>query len=473
MYPSIRYQVTLVTFQVPRNKHRRHCQNYHHHHIQVGPLETKLSSKWRVFECAALSKQGQRFLSSLATATAARDNSATNSLIKKFVAASPKSIALDALSHLLSPNSSYSHLSSLAFPLYLKIQEAHWFDWNPKLVAEVVALLDKQGQYNESGTLISDSISKLKLRERDLALFYCNLVESHSKQNCVQGFEDSFARLNQLVFSSNSVYIKKQAYKSMISGLCEMGRPKEAQDLIEEMRGKGVKPSVYEFRCVLHAYGKLGLFQEMQMILDQMESGGFKVDTVCSNMVLSSYGVYNALPEIVSWLKKMKDLGIPFSSRTCNSVLNSCPTMMSTVQNSNANTYPISIQELMKILRGDEAMVVNELIIGSSSVLEEAMQWDALESKLDLHGMHLCSAYLIMLLWFEEMKNRFNGGNYVIPAEITVVCGSGNHSIVRGESPVKRMIKSIMVQTRSPMRVDRKNLGCFIAKGKVVKEWLS
>ncbi|OAY52264.1 pentatricopeptide repeat-containing protein At2g17033 isoform X2 [Manihot esculenta] len=474
MVAYLRYQLTLVTtLNAPctwNHQRRRHS------HCQQSPVPflsqppgtlKKLSSKW-MFECSALSKQGERFFSSLANARATGDTSATNRLIKKFVAASPKSVALDALSHLLSPHSSYHHLSSLAFPLYLKITDTQWFDWNPKLVANLAALLDKQGQQKELATLISDSTSKLQLRERDLALFYCNLVESHSKQNSIGGFDDCLARLTELVHNSNSVYVKRQGYKSMISGLCEMGRPREAEELIDEMRGKGVKPSVFEFRCIVHAHGRLGLFEEMQRSLVQMESAGFEIDTICSNMILSSYGVHNALPEMVLFLKKMKDLAIPFSLRTFNSVLNSCPTFMSVIQNSNA--YPISIQELIEILSGDEAMLVEAL--AGFSVLEETMKWNALEAKLDLHGMHLGSAYLIMLLWVEEMRKRLSSGNYVIPAEITVVCGSGKHSSIRGESPVKQMVKEMMVKLRSPMRIDRKNIGCFIAKGAVVKEWL-
>ncbi|XP_065860777.1 pentatricopeptide repeat-containing protein At2g17033 [Euphorbia lathyris] len=470
MHSYVRSPARIGPLILPGNqewRHHGHCQQLIALFSQPVRPSKKLSKK-----CEALSKQGQRFLSSLATATAEGDISAANRVIKKFVAASPKSIALDALSQLLSPPLSQSNLSSLAFPLYLKITEARWFDWNPKLVANVAAFLNKQGQYSESTTLISDSISKLQLKERDLLLFYCNLVESHSKHNSIRGFDDSFAFLRELVYGSNSVYVKRQGYKSMVSGLCEMGRPREAEDLIEEMMEKGVKPSMFEFRCVVYSYGRLGLFEEMHRSIDKMEKEGFEIDTVCSNMIVASYGAQNALPEMVLWVQKMKDLGIPFSLRTCNSVLNACPTIMSLVINSNSSRlYPVSIQELIKILNEEEVKLVEELV--GSCVLKEAMKWDELEGKLDLHGMHLSSAYVIMLIWIEEIRKRLNSGNEKVPAEITVVCGSGNHSSVRGESPVKGMVKEIMVQTRSPMRIDRKNNGCFIAKGKVVKQWLS
>ncbi|KAJ6310901.1 hypothetical protein OIU76_015591 [Salix suchowensis] len=180
-----------------------------------------------------------------------------------------------------------------------------------------------------------------------------------------------------------------------------MGRAREAEVLIGEMRETGMKPTLFEFRCVLYGYGRLGLFKDMERILDKMESGGIEADTVCANMVLASYGAHNALPEMGLWLRKMKTLGIPLSTRTCNSVLNSCPTIMALTRNLDASC-PVSIQELLKILSEDEAKLIKELI--ESSVLKEAMRWDTSEGKLDLHGMHLGSAYVMTLQWMEEMR---------------------------------------------------------------------
>ncbi|GLT75293.1 hypothetical protein SLA2020_470280 [Shorea laevis] len=416
--------------------------------------------------CVALTKQGRSFLSSLAISSG--DSAIANRLIKKFVASSPKSVALNALSHLLSPRNSHSHLSSLALPLYMKITEATWFNWNSKLVADLIALLDTQGRRKESKTLISDAVSKLKLRERDLAQFYCNLVESHSKHNSKQGFDDSYARLCELVCNSSSAYVKRQGYKSMVSSLCEMGELGEAESVMEEMRMKGLKPSLFEFRSMVYGYGRLGLFEDMERMVLEMEKEGLEIDTICSNMVLSSYGAHNALYQMVPWLQRMKNLGIPFSIRTFNSVLNSCSMIMSMLQDRDA--FPLSIVELNEILKGEEALLVKEL--AGSSVLDEAMEWDALEAKLDLHGMHLASAYLIMLQWIEEMKCKFKDEEHVVPAQMTIVCGSGKHSQDRGESPVKHLVKEMMFRLKSPMKIDRKNNGCLIAKGKVLKNWV-
>ncbi|KAG4209535.1 hypothetical protein ERO13_A03G206400v2 [Gossypium hirsutum] len=385
--------VGILTLTIPSswNHHRRHC-------LRPTPPLIKCESGG-----VPLTKQAHRFFSSL-TSTAAVDDLATaNRLIKKFVASSPKSIALNALSHLLSPRNSHPHLSAIAFPLYTKISEASWYNWNPKLVADLVPLLDIQG------------------------------------------------------------------FKSMVSSLCEMGQPNEAENVVEDMIKNGVKPSLFELRFVLYGYGKMGFFEDMERMVKKMEIEGFGVDTISSNMILSSYGAYNALPKMVPWLQKMKALEIPFSIRTYNCVLNSCPMIMSFVRGSGG--FPVSVSELVNVLDEAEALLVKELV-ESSSVLDEAMEWDDLELKLDLHGMHSGSAYLIMLQWIEEMKSRFRVEECVVPAQITVVCGTGKHSSVRGESPVKTLSKAMMVQMKSPMRIDRKNIGCFIAKGQVVRNWL-
>lgn len=336
------------------------------------------------------------------------------------------------------------------------------------MVAALVALLDKQGLHSQSEALISETISKLGTRERELALFHCQLVESHSKISSKRGFDSAYNFLYQLVQNSSSVYVKRRAFESMVSGLCAMDRPREAEDLIEEMRVKGVKPSVFEFRSVVYGYGRLGLFEEMLKIVDQMAKQGFGNDTICSNMVLSSYGAHNELAAMVVWLRKMKESSIPFSTRTYNSVLNSCPGIMAMLQEPKG--APCSVEELNGILDGEEALVVKELV--GSAVVDEAMVWDSSEAKLDLHGMHLGAAYLVMLEWFEAMRYRFDCGKYVVPAEVVIVCGLGKHSSVRGESPVKDLVKEMMHRMESPMRIDRKNVGCFIAKGRAVKDWL-
>ncbi|OVA15989.1 Smr protein/MutS2 C-terminal [Macleaya cordata] len=418
----------------------------------------------------SLSKKGHRLLSSLDAATG--DTTTSHRLIQKFVASSSKSVALNALSHLLS--SDIHHYSSLALPMYERITEAPWFNWNPKLVSTVIASLENQGRFNAAETLILESSQRLASRERDLALFNCHLIDSYSKYGSKRGVFDSYARLKKLLsgFSSSQCSsLNRQAFESMINGLCMLDLPCDAEEMMEQMRAEGFNPSDFEFRSVVLGYGRLGLFSEMRRVLYRMESSGYNLDTISSNIVLSSYGAHGELSQMVSWIQKMKDSNVPFSIRTYNSVLNSCPTIMSLLQE--PKFIPLSIEELIEKLQRDEALLVKELIIGGSSVLVENLKWGSSEARLDLHGMHLGTAYVLMLQWMEELKTRFEAGNTVIPAEIKVVCGLGKHSNVMGKSPVKALVSEMMVRLRSPMRIGRKNdIGCFVGRGKAVRDWL-
>ncbi|KAK4798132.1 hypothetical protein SAY86_030458 [Trapa natans] len=435
---------------------RRHVHNVRFQFPVVLPVSVQ----------CGLSKQGQRLVQSLALA--AGDAAAANRLMKKFIGGSPKSVTLNALSHFMSADAGRHNLNTLAFPFYLMMKESSWYEWNPKLVAELIALLDKEGRFEESDELIAEAVSKLGSRERELTHFYCNLVESHAKRRSHRGFQASLAYLQQLLRNSVSAYVKRRAYESIISGLCEMGWPHEAESILVEMRPKGILPSAFEFRTLIYAYGKSGVLQDMLRLADSMESDGHMIDTVCSNMVLSSYGAHGELSQMVLWLQRMKLRGIPFSIRTYNTVLNSCPTIM--IMTKNPTSSPLSVQELEGVLYGDEALLVKEL--GDSHVLSDAMEWDSCEAKLDLHGMHVGSAYLIMLQWIEEMKRKLGNDTSVVPEEVTVVCGSGRHSNIRGESPVKEMVRELLVRAKSPMRIDRKNNGCLVAKGRVLRDWL-
>ncbi|KAE8654341.1 Pentatricopeptide repeat-containing protein [Hibiscus syriacus] len=153
-------------------------------------------------------------------------------------------------------------------------------------------------KHDESEALISQAVSKLKSRERDLTQFYCNLIESCSKHESKQGFNEAYGYLSELVRNSSSMYVKRQCFKSMVSILCEMGQPNEALNVVEDMRKNGVKPSLFEFRFLLYGYGKMGCFEDMERMVNKMEMEGFEVDTICSNMVLLSYGAFTKLSKI-------------------------------------------------------------------------------------------------------------------------------------------------------------------------------
>ncbi|XP_057769188.1 pentatricopeptide repeat-containing protein At2g17033 [Salvia miltiorrhiza] len=434
-------------------------------HLAAPPPTSPGFRHYRQSVRCALTKQGQRFLSSLA---AAEEPSTAASLLRKFAASSSKHVALTTLSHLLSVSDSHPRLSSLAFPLYTAIEQESWFSWNAKLAADVIAFLYKEGRFKEAEDLFAETVLKLGFKERDLCAFYCNLMDSNAKHKSERGFVDSCGELRRLMARSGAVYTKQRGYSAMAAGFCEMGYPEKAENVVEEMVENGVRVMAFELRSLVNGYGRKGLLEDMKRSIVRMEKEGFEMDTVCCNMVLSSFGAHGEIQEMVSWLKKMRGLGIELSVRTYNSVLNSCPSIIFLLKD--MKSVPLSIDELVDGLEAEEAGLVLELL--SSTVLDQVMECSQSELKLDLHGMHLSTTYLVLLQWFRELKLRFVAGDCATPAEVLVVCGRGKHSSARGESPVRDLAKEIIVRTKCPLRIDRKNVGCFIAKGKTFKDWL-
>ncbi|KAL2935560.1 hypothetical protein RDABS01_018678 [Bienertia sinuspersici] len=100
--------------------HQCYLQHYHPQTQTKLPLSSSSSSpKLTPIKCA-LSKQGQRFLTSIATLPFSFDPSPTHRLIHKFVSSSSKSVTLSTLNHLLSPQSTNPRLSSVVLPVSKK-----------------------------------------------------------------------------------------------------------------------------------------------------------------------------------------------------------------------------------------------------------------------------------------------------------------------------------------------------------------
>ncbi|KAL4186640.1 hypothetical protein AMTRI_Chr09g15080 [Amborella trichopoda] len=408
---------------------------------------------------SSLSKRKERLLRSIEVTGG--DPLAVRRLLCKFSGSSSKALQLEAFHHLLS-----SHQWAVALPMYKIISEAPWYKWNGKLIASLIGLLEKYEQREEALSLLGSETIK-KLGPRDLATFYCNLIDSYSEHGLKNQVLETYSSLKKLPYRSGDAL----AYKSIINGFSLMNLPHHANEMLDEMMASGFKASPFEFRSLILAYGRCGFFPEMEKTLELMENLGYSIDTVTANTILSSYGSFMEYSKMVSWLKKMASLNVDFSIRTYNSVVNSCPTILSIVQQ--PQTVPLSINELLELLNlstPKELFVIQEFL--SSVIQLGSVNWASEEWRLDLHGMHTGAAYVILLQWFEEMKERLYDGT-VIPLEVSVVTGTGKHSSVRGESTVKKLVSEMMFQMGSPLKVDRLNVGRFVARGKAVKTWLS
>ncbi|KAL5066816.1 hypothetical protein RYX36_017703 [Vicia faba] len=162
----------------------------------------------------------------------------------------------------------------------------------------------------------------------------------------------------------------------MVTGLCVMDKPHQAENLIHAFKqtdgGHTIRPSAFEFKSIIYGYRRLGLFQDMVRVVDDMEINGFLMDTVSYSMVLSAYGIHGDHVEMVSWLRRMRNYVVPLSIRTFNSVYNSCPIAMRKVVE--LNDLPLSMEELLlnECLVGGEVMLIKELL-SCYAIFEEVM----------------------------------------------------------------------------------------------------
>ncbi|ONK71859.1 uncharacterized protein A4U43_C04F13120 [Asparagus officinalis] len=165
----------------------------------------------------------------------------------------------------------------------------------------------------------------------------------------------------------------------MVRGLSLVGMVEDAEEVLNEMGHLGFKPLGFEYKVVIQGYGRLGSFKEMRRVIGRMEDVEIGIDTVSANLVLSCYSDYGNLAEMITWIRNMRVLRIGYFVRTCNSVLNSCPSVVSMVKD--LGTLPLSMDDLLEMLIDEEALLVKEL--ASASVLLEKRTLSDSEGKLD------------------------------------------------------------------------------------------
>ncbi|KAG8076556.1 hypothetical protein GUJ93_ZPchr0006g46157 [Zizania palustris] len=211
----------------------------------------------------------------------------------------------------------------------------------------------------------------------------------------------------------------------------------------------------------------------MNRVIASMSDAGICLGTGTENIVLSCYSSCRDHSRMLTWLKNMRKLRIAPTTKAFNFVLNSCPTVTSMAQELGP-LLPLSIPGMVKKLKSAspwpaESELVQELL-ASSSVIDKAMHWSESEVKLNLHGFSTISAYVLMLQWVDAVKARST-----LPLEVSLVCGIGKHSDVRGEPMARELAQEVLSRMGSPLRLSTRNKGRLVAKTKRdrVKLWLA
>ncbi|PAN03678.1 hypothetical protein PAHAL_1G014900 [Panicum hallii] len=382
---------------------------------------------------------------------------AAERVIRSYVGTKSERAALAALSRLLMDS------DPLAIPFYEAVTQARWFKWSSVHAAAVAALLEVNGSTGESRSLISDSISQHLQSNDEVALFYCDLMAAFSSRGLKDRAVDFYTELRSMPHTG------RKAYMAMIKSLCLMGLASEAEEALREMVSLGYQPEAFQFGLVAKCYGKSGSLVEMERVIASMSDAGIRLGTGAVNIVLSCYSSCRDHSKMLAWLKKMRKLRIAPTAKAYNFVLNSCPTLALVVQELDPS-LPLSTAGLVKKLKSvstlaSEAELVHELL--ASSVLDRATEWSDTEVKLNLHGFSTIAAYVLMLQWVDVIKGR------TLPLEVSVVCGIGKHSDVRGEPKVRELAQEVLSRMGSPLRLSTRNKGRLVAKRDRVTQWLA
>ncbi|CAN6271203.1 unnamed protein product [Urochloa humidicola] len=383
---------------------------------------------------------------------------ATERVIRSYVGTKSERAALAALSRLLMDS------DPLAIPFYEAVTQARWFKWSSIHAAAVAALLEVNGSTGESRSLISDSILQHLHSTNEVALFYCDLMAAFSARGLKDRAVDFYTELRSMPLSG------LKAYMAMIKSLCLMGLATEAEEALREMVSLGYQPDAFQFGLVAKCYGKSGSLVEMERVIASMSDAGIRLGTGAANIVLSCYSSCRDHSKMLTWLKKMRKLRTAPTTKAFNFVLNSCPTLALVVQELDPS-LPLTTIGLVKKLKcastlPSETELVHELL-ASSSVLDKAMEWSETEVKLNLHGFSTIAAYVLILQWVDVIKDR------TLPLEVSVVCGIGKHSDVRGEPKVRELAQEVLNRMGSPLRLSTRNKGRLVAKRDRVTQWLA
>ncbi|CAD6248322.1 unnamed protein product [Miscanthus lutarioriparius] len=383
---------------------------------------------------------------------------AAERVIRSYVGTKSERAALAALSRLLMDS------DPLAIPFYEAVTQARWFKWSSIHAAAVAALLEANGSTGESRSLISDSISQHLQSTNEVALFYCDLMAAFSSRGLKDKAMDFYAELRSMPLSG------RKTYMAMIKSLCLLGLPTEAEVTLREMVSLGYQPEAFQFGSVAKCYGKSGSLADMERVIASMADAGIRFGIGAADTVLSCYSSCHDHSKMLTWLKKMRKLRIAPTTKGYNFVLNSCSSLASVVQELGPS-LPLSTTGLVKRLKSvstlaAEVELVQELL-ASSSVLDKAMEWSETEVKLNLHGFSTVSAYVLILQWVDAVKGR------TLPLEVSVVCGIGKHSDVRGEPKVRELAQEVLSRMGSPLQLSTRNKGRLVAKRDRVKQWLA
>lgn len=133
------------------------------------------------------------------------------------------------------------------------------------------------------------------------------------------------------------------ALNAMVSGYARHGFPKEALDLVENMRASGIKPNVVTWNTLIAGFSQKGDEIMVCELFSLMQSNGVKPDVVSWTSVISGFVQNFRNEEAFATFRKLIDLRFYPTSATISSILPACATAANVRRGKEIHGYALVI----------------------------------------------------------------------------------------------------------------------------------
>nr|PNR37624.1 hypothetical protein PHYPA_020733 [Physcomitrium patens] len=355
----------------------------------------------------------------------------------------------------------------LVIPVYEAVRKETKYKWDANLHARIVAMVAKDEQLLANSSQLLEPRETLNLKQR--AQLECALIECYIIQGLMNQAHESFLRICELPLAKS----RSLGYRALVRGYSAAEKPVEAEKMLLEWKLTGYLPSVDDYKALLLGYGKLEMLSDMERITNDLQMIGMKLDTAGFNIMITAYCYAGRLERMVEIFQQMDEAGVRPSLVSWNALTKACralagvglevsgamaspQTLFSRLYDEDASSEELSIVQLL-LARG----LPPECVVFSPDV------W-----QLDLHNMSLGTASIMLPLWLDSLRDRFQL-NHKPPLEVKLITGWGKHSKADVKAPVRKMIVAELEVLKSPFKPDSENRGALITRGHLLKKWLS
>ncbi|KAF6167966.1 hypothetical protein GIB67_020536 [Kingdonia uniflora] len=131
-----------------------------------------------------------------------------------------------------------------------------------------------------------------------------------------------YITIASLLLSSGNLEKAHEVMRCMVVVFAEIGKFKDAVDMIIEMHSQGLSPNVHTLNCVLRVAVELGLIKLGENVFEEMLKRGVSPDSCTfKTMVCGHCREGSSVFEVERWLRAMMDKGFLLDNVTCTMVV--------------------------------------------------------------------------------------------------------------------------------------------------------